>query len=332
MFRSAIVKLTLWQLAALSLVCLLFSIPAYNIAAARLRRGAEQQTAYIQRYPGNAPQGLVPFLLERREEQLRKDRHELVISLVTLNTAILLLGTVGSYLFARRTLRPIEESHAAQNRFTADASHELRTPLATMQTEIDVALRDKQLSIAEAKAVLRNNLEDIARLRSLSEQLLCLTRMDTKNITTKQLALSKIVRSEVKRLEKLHNVRIALQLDKNIFVRGNDDLLKQLVSIFVDNAVKYAGNNKPDITITTKRAGKRVELQIHDKGIGIAAADLPFVFDRFYRGASVESSAKQGHGLGLSLAKAIAETHDGDIIVQSASGTGTIFTVSLPSA
>ena len=332
MFRSAIVKLTLWQLAALSLVCLLFSIPAYNIAAARLRRGAEQQTAAIQRYPGNAPQGLVPFLLERREEQLRKDRHELVISLVTLNTAILLLGTVGSYLFARRTLRPIEESHAAQNRFTADASHELRTPLATMQTEIDVALRDKGLTITEAKTVLQNNLEDIARLRSLSEQLLFLTRIDAKNITTKQLALSKLVRAEAKRLEKLYKVTIALQLDKNIYVRGNEDLLKQLVSIFVDNAVKYAGNDKPAISIMTKRSGKRIELKVRDKGIGIAPADLPFVFDRFYRGAHKGPSAKQGHGLGLSLAKAIVLTHNGDIIVQSTPDTGTIFTVWLPVA
>lgn len=330
MFRSAVLKLTAWQMSALMLVCLLFSIPAYNIAAARLRHGAEQQAAYIQRYPGTAPDGLVPFLRQRREEQLSQDRHELLVSLVTLNGAILLLGTVGSYLFARRTLRPIEESHAAQSRFTSDASHELRTPLATMQTEIDVALRSKDLSLAEAKDVLSSNLEDIARLRSLSEQLLCLTRMDAKDVAMKTIDLSRLLKILVKRLEKQYGVSIATSFGKNIKISANSELLEQLVSILVDNAVKYSGDKPPVIKVAANQTSKQVQLKVSDHGLGIIGTDLPFVFDRFYRGSTAVKQSSGGHGLGLALAKAIAEAHHGDIIVHSKPAEGTEFTVQLP--
>ena len=332
MFKSAVIKLTAWQVSALLLVCLLFSIPAYNIAAERLRHGAEQQTQFIARYREAAPAGLVPFLEQRREEQLGKDRHELLISLVLLNSAILALGTVGSYLFARRTLRPIEEAHAAQSRFTADASHELRTPLATMQTEIDVALRDPSLRLPEAKQVLRSNLEDIARLHSLSEQLLYLTRMDAKDVAMSVVDLNKIIKSEVKRLEKQHSISISVSVAKILRLRANTDLIEQLISILVDNAVKYAGETPPKISVLARQTGKRIELQVTDEGVGIAPAELPFIFDRFYRGSRASKQTSDGHGLGLALAKAIVQAHDGEITARSDKQHGTVMTITLPAA
>lgn len=330
MFRSAVIKLTAWQVSALLVVCLLFSIPAYNIAAARLRRGAEIQTSFVEHFRDAPPRGLIPMLHEQREQQLASDRHALLTSLVILNGAILVIGTIGSYLFARRTLRPIEVAHAAQSRFTSDASHELRTPLATMQTEIDVALRDPELTLDDAKQVFSSNLEDIARLCSLSEQLLNLTRMDAKDISTSFIDVSRSLRAQIKRLEKQHHILIQTNIGKQLKLKANSDLLDQLVTILVDNAVQYAADKPLEIIIDATIKNKSFELRLQDNGIGIAPTDLPFIFDRFYRGSKAVNQRKDGHGLGLALARAIAQAHGGEITVQSKTGFGTTFVVTIP--
>lgn len=333
MFHSAVIKLTAWQVSALLAVCLLFSIPAYNIAMARLRRGAEIQTSFVERYQDSPPpRGLLSLLNEQREEQLSKDRHDLLISLISLNAAILLLGTIGSYLFARRTLRPIEIAHAAQSRFTSDASHELRTPLATMQTEIDVALRDPKLTLSGAKQALTSNLEDIARLHSLSEQLLYLTRMDAKDISLKPIDVTRLLRTQVKRLEKLHDISIQTNIAKALKIQANPDLLDELLAILVDNAVQYTSDKPLQIVVDATVKNKVFELRVQDNGIGIAPTDLPFIFDRFYRGSKATKQRKDGHGLGLALAKAIAQAHGGDIVAQSKLGFGTTFVLTIPLA
>lgn len=330
MFHSAVLKLTAWQISALLAVCLLFSIPAYNISAARLRRSAEIQTSFVEHYQDSPPRGLLSYLQEQREEQLSKDRHDLLVSIISINAAILMLGTIGSYLFARRTLRPIEIAHAAQSRFTSDASHELRTPLATMQTEIDVALRDPKLTLSGAKQALASNLEDIARLHSLSEQLLYLTRMDAMDISLKSIDATRLLNTQVKRLEKLHRLSIEINIAKSIRLKANPDLINELLAILVDNAVQYASDKSLQIVIDASIKNKQLEICVRDNGIGIAATDLPFVFDRFYRGTKATKQRKDGHGLGLALAKAIAQAHGGDIKVKSKLGFGTAFIVNLP--
>lgn len=183
MFRSAVFKLTGFYFALLLFVCLTFSIPAYAIASQRIERGAENQTRLFRQYGNFAPdkdgdkafdpQGQIRTHLG---SQIEDDRHELLQAIILTNIAILACGTILCYLFAKRTLKPIEDLHHAQTRFTADASHELRTPLTVMKTEIDVALK-QHLTAPELRDVLSSNLEEIERLSALSDQLLLLTKL-----------------------------------------------------------------------------------------------------------------------------------------------------------
>ena len=330
MFRSAVLKLTVWYVGALFLVCLVFSFPLYNIASMRLRRGAERQTEVVRKLPERfIPNSIVPMLERQRERQLDDDRHDLINNIVLINLVIISAGAIASYLFARRTLRPIEQAHAAQVKFTANASHELRTPLAVMQTEIDVALRDKKMSIADAREILASNLEEVERLRTLSDRLLSLTR-SSDELKRKSIKFDAVVQAELKQLTKRYKQPITSDIAKDVMVSGDAALLRQVLNIIVDNAFAYSGVDVSAVNVVLKQSEDEVLLTISDKGVGIQPRDLDRIFERFYRGAESESAKPEGHGLGLSLARDIIERHDGTITVLSKPGKGSSFTISLP--
>jgi signal transduction histidine kinase len=330
MFNSAVLRLTAWYVAALVLVCMLFSIPIYNITSNRLAEGANRQAQVIERLPNVGPRfrEAAPQLREEREQQLARDRSQLLRTLLLANLIIITAGAYLSYVFAKYTLRPLEEAHEAQSRFTADASHELRTPLANMQSEIEVALRTKKLTASQANAVLASNLEEIKRLNTLSDQLLKLTRLGSNGLELIKLKLDNVVNEELSICEKQFGIKIAAHIEKNISVNGDQQLLKQVVNILISNSVKYAGNNNPVIEVQLRALNNYAELTVHDQGTGIAPGDIPHIFDRFYRGRN--SVSESGHGLGLSLAKEIVDKHHGTIRANSTS-TGTSLTITLPS-
>ena len=169
MIKSAAFKLTLWYLGIILILSALFSVALYRESAAQLNENAAHQRVAILRLP-------LPDIFENRrteflqnmDNQLEQDHNRLLLRLLVLNLATLMLGGGAAYALARRTLRPIQKSMEAQGRFTADASHELRTPLTAMRTEIEVALREKQLSTGEARDLLAANPEERAKRESLS--------------------------------------------------------------------------------------------------------------------------------------------------------------------
>lgn len=335
MFKSAVFKLTAWYVGALVFVCLLFSIPIYTVTATRLQHGAVRQTEFVRQLPAPFEDDLyVPRLERLRDKQLADDRHQLLLSLLLINAGIIGIGAYASYLFARRTLQPIEKAHAAQVRFTADASHELRTPLAVMQTEIEVALRTKKLSTFEAKEVLQSNLEEVARLRQLSDQLLGLTRADAAPLKLAKTNLSKLVTEQMGTLGKRHNLKIAVSVPEDVMVQADKLLLAQAMGIIVDNAVIYSGQDDPAITATLTIATRsdQVVLRLANRGAVIPAKDLEHIFDRFYRGANATTVNPTGHGLGLSMVKDIVSRHGGDVAATSTKKAGTAFTLSIPKA
>lgn len=329
-FQSAVKQLTLWYVSALFLVCLVFSVPTYVIASNRLEGGARKQAAIVEEL---GPTGvLVPKAKLLRDQQISQDRQQLLRTIVVANLAILSLGAYFSYRFAKRTLKPIEDAHEAQARFTTDASHELRTPLATMQAEIEVALRDKQLDTKQAKYVLGSNLEELARLRNLSEQLLNLTRLDSGQLQKTKVPFSKLVRDELSVLAKRHpQATIEPVIGKNVSIFGDKHLLRQLITILTDNAIKYAGDKPPRLQVALTSQDGGAKLTFTDHGIGIKATELPHVFDRFYRGTNAAKHSTNGHGLGLSLAKQIVQAHGGTIKATSSVGTFTTFELTFPS-
>lgn len=327
MFQSAIFKLTVWYVVALCFVCLLFSVPAYNVASERLRRGAERQTEVIRRLPGL---NLGPQLEMQREQQLEEDRSQLLQAFFIFNTMIVISGSVASYLFARRTLAPIERAHRAQARFTADASHELRTPLATMKAEIDVLLRSKSISIKDAKQILTSNLEEIARLQQLSEQLLMLTRLESSTDSFVRFDFAQVLKDEVRRIEKQNTQPIQLHAVKHAYLFGDSALLRQVSSILIMNALNYSPVNDKQVVVTITSHKQVIRLAVTNNGHPISSKDQEKVFDRFYRGRNAIEHNRTGHGLGLSLAKRIVEAHSGSIGLVSNDKVGTVFTVELP--
>jgi len=236
-------------------------------------------------------------------------------SLLTLNLIILGISGVSGYFLAGKTLDPISEMVEEQKEFISNASHELRTPLASLRTEIEVALRDKELKLKTAKDLIRSNLEDVKRMTKLSNYLLELNKFqeDFRNLKFSNVNLADIVK------EAVGKNKVKLNLDK-VIVNGDNDSLIELTRILIDNAIKYSGGEK--IEIVTKNPGI---LEVKDIGMGISKEDLPHIFDRFYRGDKARGS--NGYGLGLSIAKQIATIHNAKIEVISKLNQGSAFKV-----
>lgn len=331
MFRSATTKLTLVYLTIIMAISLFFSANLYQLSMRELNAGLERQaTAY------NAAPRLRDILHDlgvgdEVEQQLNLGRRRVIANLVYINVIILGLGTAISYIMARRSLRPIEDTMERQNRFTADASHELRTPLTAMQSEIEVALRDPKLSKAEARELLESNLEEVQRLEGLSSALLKLAR-NGEALELKPVGLEEVINKATERLAKAaKQQRVKLKVDtKPLRVQADRDSLAEVLVILLDNAIKYSPAGKI-VEIRVYAQGKQAVITVKDDGPGIAAQDLPYIFERFYRADTSRSRTEaEGHGLGLSIAQKIMEQHHGTIAVDSTVNTGSTFTLKLP--
>lgn len=327
LFDSATLKLTGWYLLILMVVSLLFSGILYGISTNELRRSL--------RAPGAGAGRMGLFLdndaaRELREERYSEGRARLLGNLVVLNVGTLVAGGGVSYLLARRTLRPIHEAMQAQSRFTSDASHELRTPLTVMRSEIEVGLRDGAATKASYRQLLESNLDEVERLRELSDRLLLLA-------SERELPLSVVMLDDIS-IEALNRV-IALAQQKEISVvnevkplsvLANKEAMADVMTILLDNAIKYSPK-KTTVTIGSRVQGKVVQVYVHDEGQGIASEDITHVFDRFYRADQSRSRLHvEGHGLGLSIAQRIVEQHEGTLSVKSQPGAGATFTIRLP--
>lgn len=303
MFKEARVKLTVWYLVIIMAISIFFSLIIYHGAVSELNR---IQRAQILRRLDSAP-----FIID--VEVLEETKRRIVLSLLALNAAILGISGVAGYFLAGKTLDPIRKNMEEQKEFVGNASHELRTPLTSLKTEIEVALRDKKLNLSETKKLLASNLEDVNKMQKLSNYLLELNRYEGgKEVPMTKVDLKKVVmRATGKR-----NVRTNL---KKSVVTGNEDALTELVTILLDNAFKY-GKGK-SVEVKTKSG----TIEVEDHGGGISEHDLPHIFDRFYR--SDKSRGTDGYGLGLSIAKSIADIHGAKIEVKSKEGKGSIFKV-----
>ncbi len=330
-FKSATVKLTFTYIAILVGICAFFSINWYRFATSELNEALRRQSAVIERIPDMEATGMMRSVLEAREERLKESKRNIARQLLGVNILLLLMGGLGSYYMAKRTLEPIEVAHQAQTQFTADASHELRTPLATMQTEIEVALRDASLSKHDAIAMLRSNLEEIARLQSLSEGLLRLARQGSDAVVLVPVSLDLIfkqVRHRIAPYAALKNITVQWPTSAPT-VLADAVSLEELLTNLVDNAIKYSDHAK-SVTVSWQRIGGQCIIRVIDQGAGIAKTDLPHIFERFYRAdQSRTSQQRQGHGLGLSIAQSIARIHGAELSVVSELGKGSAFSFAL---
>ncbi len=343
MFKSALLKLTGLYLLILMIVSLLFSLNVYRISTQEVNNRLRRQVEFFTSQPvgpGMGAGGAVgfstagPFETERLQE-LSGSKRSVLVELLYANLIVLVVGGVGSYLLARETIKPIEEAHDAQVRFTADASHELRTPLAAMRAETEVALRDPKLNTKEARELLASNVEELERLSVLSDGLLQLARGKDDIDMGEQITLKNLVNSATKQTNhaaKAKHITVTTEQLQDITLTGNKTQLVQLLVILLDNAIKYSPE-KQLVSIGAEVDHNQLHLAITDNGYGMAAHDLQHIFERFYRVSAARNQAHSpGYGLGLAIAQQIAEAHHGTISVTSARGKGSVFTLNLPVA
>jgi signal transduction histidine kinase len=228
----------------------------------------------------------------------------------------------------------IETAFRSVRSLTANASHELRTPLSLIRTRVDIALCFPRSS-EQYRATLEDVQLEMVRMTSLVENLLSLARADagTAQMELQPVAMTALVAQMVREwLPAAERLSLDLKLNEvpsPIWVLGNKESLQRLLRILLDNACRYtpAGGW---IALSVEESGDLVTLAIEDSGIGIAEQDLPHIFERFYRAQKPPHQELSGSGLGLSLAKWIADQHMASVAVNSALGVGSCFRFIFP--
>lgn len=269
---------------------------------------------------------------ERQHEQELR-----LVQLVTLAGAGLgvVIAVPAGLFLARRAMRPIDAAFQRQRTFVADASHELRTPLTLIRANVELAQRLPETP-ASTSSELENILEEIDRMTRLVNALLLLTRVgETQAIRPHvnvdlQMLVQKAAAS-LRENARTFGISLAVHVAEPLYVRGDPDRLLEATQAVLTNALTYtpAGGS---VNVSAERHGHTAVVRVTDTGIGIAPADQSHVFDRFYRADAARTRATGGAGLGLTIAKAIIESHGGSIELRSTVGKGTEVRLILPLA
>jgi K+-sensing histidine kinase KdpD len=197
-----------------------------------------------------------------------------------------------------------------------------------MQLENEIFLRQKHFSEQDARDLISSNLEEIQRLEALSGNLLALTNYERAALELTPLKVKNIVNAAQKQLQKVADAKkVHIEADIQAgLIQGHEPSLVQLLTIIMDNAIKY-GPHGGKVLLKGTAQGSQYALSITDEGPGIPAVDLPHIFDRLYRGDKARSSTVPGYGLGLALAKEIADANHAGLTVTNGAKKGATFTV-----
>ena len=220
-------------------------------------------------------------------------------------------------------LAALEESARAQRQLVGDASHELRTPLTSLRTNIEVLTRDDELPAHDREQLLRSVGEQLVEMSALVAELVELARGDEHPQKPEDVRLDLVAADAIERTTR-NRPGIAFRPElQETLVRGVPSTIERAVSNLLDNAAKWSPpGGEVDVVV---RDG---EVAVRDRGPGIAAEDVPFIFDRFYRAPSARSMP--GSGLGLAIVRQVADSHGGTVSVEAAEGGGTRMRLRLP--
>ncbi|MEO8576393.1 MAG: HAMP domain-containing sensor histidine kinase, partial [Gemmatimonadales bacterium] len=243
----------------------------------------------------------------------------------------LVLVAVGAWILVRKSIAPIVAVTDNMRRFMADAAHELKTPVAVLRANAEVALH-KEREPEAYRSALQTTQTEAERLGCIIDRLLLLSRADAgeRKIERTSFYLDDVASeafAEARVIANRSNVHLEMEGFEEATVTGDPSLIREMILIFLDNAVKFtpAGGH---VTMAV-RNDAHPELTVRDTGIGIAPEHMPHVFDRFYR-ADTSRDRAGGAGLGLSIAKWIADQHDAQISFTSIEGDGTLVMVAFP--
>ena len=241
---------------------------------------------------------------------------------------IILSYFISAYL-ADKAVKQIEKMFERQKKFVSDASHELRTPLSVIMAYTEL-LEQKSPS----PEILQNIKDEINTMSDLTSKLLQFARFDNNRIKIEKQVfnlsnLGKEVCHNFSQTAQGKNIKVVFNSVEEININADKLLIKQLLYILLDNAVKYSPQNS-EVKCDINKDENKIYIKISDNGIGIAKEEQEQIFERFFRSDKARSRNNEGLGLGLSMALMIAEQHQGDIKVESELGKGSTFTVILP--
>jgi len=227
-----------------------------------------------------------------------------------------------------QSLERLDRQFQNQQRLLADVSHELRTPLTAIRGNVDLMDR-----MGEGDPLSLESIRiEVDRMTRLVGDLTLLARADAGGLPLekKQIELDNLLFEVYRQFSMIEKpVDVLITAVDQVYVMGDQDRLKQLFINLIDNAIKYTPEGG-QVTMSLAKLNGFAQFEVKDTGLGIPAEDLPHIFDRFYRVDKGRARTQGGSGLGLSIAKWVAQAHGGDILVESEVGVGTTFTVSLP--
>lgn len=271
---------------------------------------------------------LVATPLSDVQREQREAREAMVVGI----PIVFILTTGGGLYLASVSVRPIAAALAAQRRFTADASHELRTPVSVIRATVDVTLNRQHREEAEYREALDVVGGQARRLGRLVQSMLVLARADAGaypfhpvDVYLDELVME--CRTAVEAMASERSVSVVMHPIPETPCRGDEDLLRQLLLNVVQNAVQHARQNGR-VEIGLRPDGERLCLRITNDGPGIPVADQSRIFERFVQ--LDPARRDQGAGLGLPIARWIAELHGGSIVVENSEADSTTFCLSLP--
>lgn len=249
--------------------------------------------------------------------------------------AALLLLALCTYIMSSNAIRPIKEAYFVHRQLISDVSHELKTPITVVSANLELMSSDKNATIESNSKWIENSQNQIKRMNNLIMQMLELASIEEgkfvpqyQKIDISEIAEGVILSFEASCFEK--SITVSTDIQENMSAKGKSREFEKLMNILLDNAIKYT-NEKGSINFTLRKESmQHIKLRITNTGDGIDYEDLPYIFDRFYRAKGITNERTDSFGLGLSIAKSIAQNMKGDISCVSEKGKSTTFEVTLP--
>ena len=263
--------------------------------------------------------------------QLEEATERYVKLIVIMMSFFWLLSVAASMYLAKWSRRPIQESLEKQKAFVENASHELRTPLAVIQNRLEVLFRKPESTILDNSENIASSLDEVRNMRLLTTNLLNLARRDDgikPEIETLEPAFFDTVFTNYAMIAEENEKGFTAQNQVSRPIQTDKTLLKQLMTILFDNAIKYTEDDG-HVTFTVRTNDRHLYISVADNGPGISDSDKKKIFDRFYRVDKARTRQKGGFGLGLSLAQQIVLALKGTIVVKDNQPKGTIFEVKI---
>ncbi len=264
------------------------------------------------------------FFLDIEEDIISFERYARFSALIALGASILIFAL--SCIFSKKAVAPIAQSYERQKMFITDVSHEFKTPLTIIKADSEV------IELENGESEWTNSIgAQVKRLNSLVENLVSLTKLDEQQerIIKKQLNLSELLSGALKEFSSAmqsRNLTLNTNIKSDVLINGDENAVCNLLSILLENAVKYAPENSAIIIIVQEKPGKKI-FKIENKCDGFEIGKHNELFDRFYRNDKARNSESKGFGIGLSIAKSICDMHGAKITAECKNDSDIIFTI-----